>query len=505
MRFAIGGIVNETNTFATGPVGPEAFLQLRGDECFAYVGTNHSLGGALDGCRNLGIEPVPTLYADAFASGLPSRAAFGVLLDELAGRIADTGSLDGVILTLHGAMAAEGVPDAEAAIARRIRAVVGPATPIAVTLDFHANIGQVMVDAVEIVTTYDTYPHRDEAERAREAVTLLARTARGEIQPTAALVKPPMMPVPQGQHTDVPPFKDLLDLAHEMEQRDALTVSVAGGFPYADVPVAGTGFLVITDGQPGRARTLATELARQAWAAREAMLVRNTPVEQAVAEAIAHPEGPVILVDVGDNIGGGTPGDGTVILAELLRQRAHGAVMVIADRGTVARAVQVGVGGTVETAVGGKTDAWHGAPVPIQGTVRAVSDGHWVHEGPEWAGVPVDMGRTVVIQVDGVTLVVTEQPTAPGDQQQLKSLGITPAEQQIIVVKAAVRWRGGYGPIAKHAIHVDTPGLGSADLTRFPFRQVRRPIWPLDPKTTWEPDAILGVREIGTDPPSILT
>ena len=209
MRFAIGGIVNETNTFATGPVGPEAFLQLRGDECFAYVGTNHSLGGALDGCRNLGIEPVPTLYADAFASGLPSRAAFGVLLDELAGRIADTGSLDGVILTLHGAMAAEGVPDAEAAIARRIRAVVGPATPIAVTLDFHANIGQVMVDAVEIVTTYDTYPHRDEAERAREAVTLLARTARGEIQPTAALVKPPMMPVPQGQHTDVPPFKNL--------------------------------------------------------------------------------------------------------------------------------------------------------------------------------------------------------------------------------------------------------------------------------------------------------
>ena len=214
----------------------------------------------------LGIEPIPTLYADAFASGMPSRAAFETLLAELAARIENAAPVDGVVLTLHGAMAAEGHPDAEATIARQVRAVVGPHVPIAVTLDFHANIGQAMVDAVDIVTTYDTYPHRDEAERAREAVALLARTVRGEIRPTAALVKPPMMPVPQGQFTDAPPFKDLIAAARAMERDDALTVTVAGGFPYADVPVAGSGFLVITDGQPERAQSLATELARQAWA-----------------------------------------------------------------------------------------------------------------------------------------------------------------------------------------------------------------------------------------------
>ena len=492
MRFAIGGIVNETNTFARGPVGRDAFLQLRGEECFAYAGTNHSLGGAIDGCREVGIEPIPTLYADAFASGMPSRAAFEALLAELAARIGNAAPVDGVVLTLHGAMAAEGHPDAEATIARQVRAVVGPHVPIAVTLDFHANIGQAMVDAVDIVTTYDTYPHRDEAERAREAVALLARTARGEIRPTAALVKPPMMPVPQGQFTDAPPFKDLIAAAHAMERDEALTVTVAGGFPYADVPVAGSGFLVITDGQPERARTLATDLARQAWASRAAMRVRNTPVEHAVAEAIAQPVGPVILVDVGDNIGGGTPGDGTALLAELLRQGARGVVMVIADRDAVAQAVAAGKGGIVETAVGGKTDAWHGEPVPVRGQVISISDGQWVHEGPEWAGVPVEMGPTAVLQVDGVTLVLTAKPTAPGDLQQLKSLGIEPATQHIIVVKAAVRWRGGYGPIAKHAIHVDTPGLGRADLTRFPFRHIRRPIWPLDPTTTWGPGAPLG-------------
>jgi microcystin degradation protein MlrC len=113
---------------------------------------------------------------------------------------------------------------------------------------------------------------------------------------------------------------------------------------------------------------------------------------------------------------------------------------------------------------------------------------------------PLLVGPTAVVQVDGLTLVLTTKPTAPGDLQQLTSLGIEPAAQHIIVVKAAVRWRGGYGPIAKHAIHVDTPGLGSADLTRFPFRHIRRPVWPLDPATTWEPDARLDQADQASQP-----
>jgi microcystin degradation protein MlrC len=95
------------------------------------------------------------------------------------------------------------------------------------------------------------------------------------------------------------------------------------------------------------------------------------------------------------------------------------------------------------------------------------------------------MGPTAVVRVDGVNLVLTSRKTAPGDLQQLKSVGIDPALQQIIVVKAAVRWRGGYQPITRHAIHVDTPGLGSVDLRRFAFRHLRRPIFPLDADLTW--------------------
>lgn len=485
MRFVTGGIFNETNTFNRHGIGIGQFVQYRDEACLALAGANHSLGGVIDGCRDLGIELVPTLYADALATGLPTRVAFEALLDELCDRIGAALPADGIVLTLHGAMVAEGYPDAEAEVVRRVRQVAGPGTPIAVTVDFHANLGQEMIDAVDIVTTYDTYPHVDQNDRGREAVDLLARVAGGEIRPAMALVKPPMMPVPQGQHTEAEPFRTIMRRAHEMEQHGALTVSVAGGFAYADTPAAGSGFLVTTDGDPELARQMANELATLAWSMRDQMVVRNTPPDVAVAEAIAYPAGPVVLVDVGDNIGGGTPGDGTILLAELLRQEAKDAVMVIADREAVAAAFAAGVGGRVRVDVGGKSDDLHGPPVAIDGVVRTLADGHWVHEGPEWAGVPVESGPTAVVRVDGVTLVLTSRATAPGDLQQLKSVGIDPLRQHILVVKAAVRWRSGYGPIAAHAIHVDTPGLGSADLSRFDYQHIRRPVWPLD-SVVWE-------------------
>ena len=159
--------------------------------------------------------------------------------------------------------------------------------------------------------------------------------------------------------------------------------------------------------------------------------------------------------------------------------------MVIADAEAAQAAFHAGVGGMVQVAVGGKTDRLHGDPVPVTGRVRLLGDGQWVHEGPENAGVPVDMGPTAVLRCDGVNLVLTTRKSLPGDQQQLQSVGIDPTRQHIIVVKAAVRWRGGFGPIARHAVYADTPGLGSVDLQRFPYRHIRRPIFPLDLETAF--------------------
>jgi microcystin degradation protein MlrC len=489
LRLIAGGIMHETHTFSAEPTTLDTLeVLVRGEELLAYRGRNHSLGGVIDACAEQGIELAPTLFADGTSTGTPDRTTLEALLGELCQRITAALPADGIVLTLHGAMVAEGFPDAEAEIVRRVRAIAGPDLPIAVTLDLHANIGQAMVDAVDIITTYDTYPHTDAAARAREAVELLARVIRGELRPVMALAKPPLLPVPQAMATAAGPFKALFARAHAMERSgEAITVTVAGGFPYADVPEAGVSLLVTTDDDPDAARRLADKLAALAWSLRHQMIVQNTPPAEAVAEAIAYRDGPVMLVDVGDNIGGGTPGDGTVLLAELLAQEAQEACLVIADPEAAEAAFAAGVGADVQLAVGGKTDGWHGEPVPVTGRVRLLCDGQWVHEGPENAGLPVDMGRTAVLRCGGVNLVVTSHKSMPGDQQQLKSIGIDPLRQKIIVVKAAVRWRGGFGSIAKHAVYADTPGLGSIDLRRFPFKHIRRPIFPFDPETVFSP------------------
>ena len=481
-----GGIMHETHTFSVEPTPLDVFVVARGDEANRYAGTNHSLGGVIDACAELGVELSHTYFSHATASSPITNELFEAMTGELLAEIERQLPADGIVLTLHGAFVADGVLEADAEIVRRVRALVGPDMPIAVTLDLHANIGPALVEAATLIVGYDTYPHIDLNERAAEATRLLVRAINGEITPTMALVKPPLLPVPQAMFTSAPPFKTIFDRAFAIEESgEALTITVSGSFAYADTPAAGVSLLVVTDNDQAKAQAIAQDLAELAWSLRDEMLIVNTPPDEAVAEAIAYPDGPVILVDVGDNIGGGTPGDGTVLLTELLRQKATGAVMIIADPEAVRACFAAGVNGIVETTVGGKTDNLHGGPVPIRGRVRLLSDGYWVHEGPENAGVAAEPGLTAVVEVDGVQLILNSLKIAPGDLQQLKSAGIDPARQKIIVVKAAVRWRGGYAPITKHAIHVNTPGLGSIDLASFGFENVLRPIWPLDDIEHW--------------------
>lgn len=487
MRLITGGIMHETHTFSSEPTPEDRWDIAQGDECWTYAGTNHSLGGVIDACRAQAIDLVPTFFANATSSGPVDRFTFERFMTRLLDGIRPALPADGIVLTLHGAMVVEAILDGEVAILRRVRDLVGLDFPIAVTLDLHANTSWELVDLATVIVGHDTYPHIDINERAQEAVELLARAIRGEIRPTMGYVAPPLMPVPQAMNTAVHPFKTLFESVHAVEARgDALSVTLAGGFAYADTPATGLSVFAITDNDRPGAERIALEIARQAWSFRHDMLVTNTPVEQAVEQAMAFPEGPVVLVDVGDNIGGGTPGDGTQILAELLKQGANGAVVVIADPEAVELAHAAGVGARVTLAVGGKVDRLHGDPITIAGPVIHTSDGSWIHEGPENAGVPVHHGPRAVLDVGGNLVVLERVKTAPGDLQQLRAVGIDPANQHILVVKAAVRWRGGYLPITKHHIDVDTIGLGSVNLDAFGFRQIRRPSFPLDEEASWD-------------------
>ena len=130
--------------------------------------------------------------------------------------------------------------------------------------------------------------------------------------------------------------------------------------------------------------------------------------------------------------------------------------------------------------VGGKADRHHGEPVEIEGVVRTISDGVYRNIGPMRDGVLDDQGRTVVIDTGGVLVVLTERRMPMWNLQQLRALGIEPTRLSIIVVKAAIAYRAAYVPIANRIIEVDTPGLAAADVRRFDYKRLKRPIYPLD-------------------------
>jgi microcystin degradation protein MlrC len=306
-----------------------------------------------------------------------------------------------------------------------------------------------------------------------------------------ALAKPPLMPHILCQRTADGPMAEMMALARAAEQEPGvLRVSVAGGFAYADVPRMGMGVLVVTDGDDALASEVASRLSEEAWARRERFTAQLPDAAEAVRQAIATDAttGPVVLADLADNVGGGAPGDGTSLLAELLRQEARGAVVILADAEAVATCLEAGVLARVELTVGGKVDRLHGEPVQVTGYVRALTDGVFRNRGPMRDGLVDDMGRTAVVAVggtpeqaeDALLLVLTERKLPQWNLEQLRSVGIEPTRQRIIVCKGAIAHRAAYAPIATRLIEVETPGSCAGDVRRFEYHNIRRPLYPLD-------------------------
>ncbi len=486
MRIAIGGIMHESNTFAAASIDRRRFeegsLTRGGAMLPVWRDAHHELGGFIAGAEQLGFELSPTVMAWATPAGPVEDA----VIDEVVGEIVEgcrRVSADGLLVALHGAMVSSRHLDADGEVLRRLRAALGEGLPIVATLDYHANVSPAMAENADALVGYQTYPHIDQRGRGLEAAGLIVRTVKGEIRPVVALAKPPMILNLLGQETDREPLRSLMVRAREAERRPCLlSTSLMAGFPYADVPWMGPAVIAVADADRTAAQAVADELAGRMWEVRRELFVACPGPEEAVRLAMASDRRPVVLVDLGDNVGGGSAGDGTVLLAELLRQGASGAVVVLCDPDAAQAAFQTGAGGQFEQEVGGRVDRLHGDPIPVRGVVRSLHDGIWIEDQPRHGGRRLnDQGPTAVIEIEGPNLLVLNSlRTPPFSLGQLTSLGIDPARQAILVVKAAVAYKAAYGPIAGRMIEVDTPGLTAIDPARFPFRHIRRPMFPLD-------------------------
>jgi microcystin degradation protein MlrC len=485
VRFFIGMLAHETNTFSSIPTDRRQFeardLRYGGELLEAYRDTGTCLGGMIAAAATHGITLAPSLAAAASPAGRVTKEFYAEARDRLLADLRVAGPLDGVLLDLHGAMVVEGVDDGEGDLLRAVRTVVGR-LPIAVTLDLHANVTPAMVDAATLLHGYKTYPHVDMDERGREATRRLRDVVAARLRPTVAFRQPPMLPPIAGQLTTRGPMRRLYDLADAMERRPrVISVSVFAGFPLADIRDAGLSVYVATDGDQPLADALADELVEMAWTHRHEFLHSALPVEVAVARALAADAHPVVLADIADNTGGGAAGDTTEILRELLRVGATDTtVACIWDAEAAAACVAAGTGATITLPVGGKVDPAHGAPLTLTGVVRAVSDGRFVHKGPMFRGLIGRLGPTAVLQVGGIKVIVISHRWQTLDPEMIRFVGIDPERERILVVKSSIHYRAAFEPIAREIIEVDAPGLSSSNLTRFTFTNVRRPIFPLD-------------------------
>ncbi len=497
MRFAILGLSHETNTFSPVPADYGRFEQqgiLRDQEIVEFFGDSQAtVAGFLQAANEFGFDAVPLIHARAGPIGLITKDAFDRLVGEMVGLLGANGPWDGVLLANHGAAASEEFPDADGEIATRVRGLVGPSVPVGMALDMHGNISPAMIRQTDVVTIYRTNPHLDARRRAYECAELVFRTARGQIQPRQWLETPPLVINIVKQFTGEEPMKSLVDDSLRTQSESGiLSTSLAQGYPYADVTEMGMSFLAIADGDLDLARSRSRRMANLAWKRRAEMNVPVPGVSDALAIATAHYyanpfDGPVVLMDVGDNIGGGSSADSTVILREAQRLGVGGFLQTLFDPAAVRRCVAAGVGSTIEILVGAKTDNLHGTPVQVRGRVTRLSDGRYEDTRPTHGGYRYfDSGTTAVLETeDGHTLVLTSHRDGNTSREQMYSVGVWPERYRVVVAKGVVSPRPAYAPIASRIVLVNTPGVTTADLSSFNYRHRRRPLYPFEPEAEY--------------------
>jgi microcystin degradation protein MlrC len=491
MRVGIIAFLQESNTFLAGKTTLAHFERdlLCEEEGVRkhFAGSHHEVGGFFAGLEAEGIEAVPVFAARALPYGMVEAGAFDELLRRMLAALDRAGPLDGLLVAPHGATVAESAPDADGEWLSRVRERVGPDVPIIGTLDLHANVSPAMVRAVNALIAYRTNPHLDQKQRGLDAARLMVRTLRREVFPTMAARFPPLAVNIERQATAESPGRELYALADRQLQREGvLSNSLLLGFPYADVPEMGASVLAVTDRDSDLAATLAGELAGYWWDHRHDFVGQLIDVEEAVRRA-ADLAGPNCLLDMGDNVGGGSPGDGTFLAHELHRTLLGPSCVVLADPEAQASARSAGIGASLRLRVGGKTDDRHGGPLEAEFTVRGLSDGHFTEPNPRHGGFSTfDQGPTAVVATDsGLTVVLTTNRMVPFSINQLTSCGLDPAHFRVLVAKGVHAPVAAYAPVCRHLIRVDTPGVTSADLSRLAYHHRRRPMFPFEPETAW--------------------
>ncbi|GAA4650257.1 M81 family metallopeptidase [Kistimonas scapharcae] len=430
-------------------------------------------------------EAMPSAPADAETYGYLS----GLILEEVQKGV------NRILLALHGAMITENTLDGEGTLLKRIRAIA-PDIPIAVSHDFHANVTVSTVTNCTVLTGYKTYPHTDLYETGYKAACILYDAMQGQCNPVMAWRKLPLMSHTLKQGTDDEPFKLLIRRCREAERETGvLNVSLFGGFPLADSPYTGSSVVVVTDNDDLLANRIATDIAEACWDSRHQQIYQSTPLSDQIQTAKKLTDGPIILLDHCDNCGsGGTQDVMTVIRAIMEAGLEDVIVAAVWDPKAVATMQAAGVNAEVALPLGGNTDMpaiqQSGHPLQVQGNVTHLTDGRFRIDGPMYHGLEVSMGPTAVLDTGNMQIIVVSRHIEPWDPGLFHSLGIDPAQKRYLLLKSRIHYRAGFADMARHTLLLDGDGVTTSDYQLLPFHHLKRPVFPLDPLCSFEPNPV---------------
>ncbi|MBP6014142.1 MAG: M81 family metallopeptidase [Alphaproteobacteria bacterium] len=487
-KFVLAMMMHETNTFSPLPTPIESFARkgaLEGPLAIAEAeGTNTSLGGFIEVARKAGAEFTLPMAANAHPSGLVIDAAFEQMTAAIVAEIAK--GCDAVLLALHGAMVTESYDDGEGELLARIRKVA-PHVPIAVALDFHAQMTEAMVKGATVITGYRTYPHIDMADTAIRAGRTLLRAMAGEVAPKMVWGSRPLMSSTLMHTPSREPMKTLMGVANAAEDGgQVLNASVFGGFPQADIPHLALSSVFVCDGRTADGELIMNRILDQAWERREEFMFRAEPLRDQVARAKTLKGGPIVMADHGDNTASGGTQDVMSVIEEAIAQGLEDACAgPICDPLSVAQMIEAGVGGAVTLSLGGKVDmpamSLKGKPLAVSGRVKCITDGEFKVTGPMATGSIVRLGRTAVLDTGRMLIVVSERRSEPYDLGVFTHCGIDPGRKRYVIIKSRQHFRAGFERIAKHIVMCDGDGCTASDLKLFKYTKIKRPLYPFDP------------------------
>jgi microcystin degradation protein MlrC len=495
-RVLLAGLFHETHTFLDGTTTLADFGIMRGDEILATAGDASAVAGAVETGTECGWEIIPAIDYRATPSAIVEDAVVESWWSEFESALQTAlakGPLDGIYLVLHGAMASQSLPDVEGELLQRIREIDDVRdVPIFGVTDLHANVSPLTASCSQGLITYRKNPHTDAKEMAVHAARLLDETMREGNFPVTLFAHPPIVWPPTGTGTADDPMKTLEKMARQIEDEndDILAVNVHAGFAFADTPETGLSFTVICKNDDAKflenGRAQLRKLCDYALANKETGNVIEPPIESVMEEVRRLVEAgstPVVLVEPSENVGGGAPGDGTGVLRALLAHGIENSGVVINDPVAVEKLQTLQIGEKMELQIGDTT--WITPPLVLEVELVSRSDGNFDLEDAHshlasMNGLHIRMGDSAVVKSGGVWILLTTRKTAPMDLGQWRSQGINPEELSVIGVKAAVAHRQAYDPISKASFTVSTPGPCASDLKVFPFKHLKRPIFPLD-------------------------